>query len=72
MKGGRSSGVDTIDSYSIKTASPSPYIEDVLLHLVNLSLQKFPTGWKTQLIHPFQKKGDKGVVENYRPVSQAN
>ena len=67
MKGGRRSGVDTIDSYSIKTASP--YIEDVLLHLVNLSLQKFPTGWKTQLIHPFHKKGDKGVGENYRPVS---
>ena len=67
MKGGRSSGIDTIDSYSIKTASP--YIQDVLLHLVNLSLKKYPILWKTQLIHPFHKKGDKGVGENYRPVS---
>ena len=67
MKGGKSSGVDTIDSYSLKIASP--LLEDVLEHLINLSIQKFPCGWKTQLIHPFHKKGDKSVGENYRPVS---
>ena len=30
---------------------------------------KFPQGWKTQLIHPYHKKGDKCTGENYRPVS---
>ena len=67
LKGNRSSGVDQIDSFSLKLAAP--YLEDVLLHLVNLSLAKYPEGWKTQLIHPFHKKGDKSVGENYRPVS---
>ena len=42
MKGGKTSGVDTIDSYSIKIASP--LMEDVLEHLINLSIQKFPCG----------------------------
>ena len=32
-------------------------------------IKKFPGGWKTQLIHPYQKKGYKCVGENYRPVS---
>ena len=67
MKGGRSSGADNIDSFSIKTAAP--HIEDVLVHIINLSLVKFPQGWKNQLIHPFHKKADKNVGENYRPVS---
>ena len=67
LKGSRSSGIDQIDSFSIKLAAP--YIEDVLLHLVNLSLVTYPQSWKNQLVHPFHKKGDKGNGENYRPVS---
>ena len=67
LKGSRSCGVDQIDSFSLKLASS--YIEDVLLHLVNLSLIKYPEGWKTQLIHPLHKKADKTLGENYRPVS---
>ena len=55
MKGGKSSGIDDIDSYSLKTAAP--VISDVLLHLINLALTKqtFPSEWKTQLIHPNYK-----------------
>ena len=67
LKGSRSSGIDQIDSFSIKLAAP--FIEDILLHLVNLSLLKFPQSWKTQLVHPLHKKGGKDVGENYRPVS---
>ena len=69
MKGGRSTGVDTIDSYSLKIAAP--LIEDALEHLINLSIQssKFPSLWKPQLICPQHKKSDKFSVENYRPVS---
>ena len=36
-KGNRSCGIDYIDGYSIKLAAP--LIEDVLLHLVNLSIE---------------------------------
>ena len=56
MKGKRGHGVDTIDSYSLKLASP--LIEDSLLHLVNLSIANntFATPWKPQLIFPLHKK----------------
>ena len=37
LKGNRSSGIDFIDGYSIKLAAP--LIEDVLLHLVNLTIK---------------------------------
>ena len=69
LKGGRSCGVDDIDSFSLKLAAP--FIEDVLLHLVNLVITsgKFADCWKIQLIHPYYKKGNKLFGENYRPVS---
>ena len=69
LKGGRSSGADDIDSFSLKLAAP--IIEDVLLHLINLTItgEKFATCWKKQLIHPYFKKGDRFLGENYRPVS---
>ena len=67
LKGSRTSGIDHIDSFSLKLAAP--YVEDILQHLINLSLVQYPECWKTQLIHPFHKKGDKCVGGNYRPVS---
>ena len=59
MKGKRVHGVDNIDSYSIKLASP--LIEDSLHHLVNLSIQTstFAPQWKPQLIFPFHKNKEK-------------
>ena len=38
LKGNRRSGINFIDGYSIKLADP--IIEDVLIHLVNLSIRK--------------------------------
>ena len=69
MKGKRSHGIDSIDSYSIKLAGP--LIEDSLLHLINLSIKnsKFSGQWKPQLIFPLHKKGNKNDVKNFRPVS---
>ena len=51
-KGNRSSGIDFIDGYAIKLAAP--IIEDVLLHLVNLSItsSRFPTSGKTNKVSP--------------------
>ena len=68
MKGGRSSGVDNIDSYSVKLAAP--LIEDALLHLINLSINtsSFSSFWKHQLIFPHHKKSERDILGNYRPV----
>ena len=57
LKGNRSSGIDFIDGYSIKLASP--IIEDVLIHLVNLSIRKYlyPQLCKSSKIIPHFKKG---------------
>ena len=68
-KGNRSCGIDFIDGYSIKLAAP--LIEDVLLHLVNLSIEKsqYPKLWKVNKVSPHFKKGDKTKGENWRPVT---
>ena len=69
LKGGKASGVDNIDSFSLKVAAP--LLEDALEHLINLSINSstFSTLWKPQLIFPLHKKSDKSLIENYRPVS---
>ena len=50
MKGRKVSGIDDIDSYSIKLAAP--LMEDTLLHLVNTSIRTkcFAEKWKPQVI----------------------
>ena len=72
MKGNHACGIDMIDGFSMKLACP--LIEDVILHLVNLSLTRsqFPQYWKVSKISPYHKKGDKQLTENYRPVSNLN
>ena len=68
LKGNRSSGIDQIDSMLLKLAAP--HIKEVLLHVVNLNISRhFSAQWKTQLIRPNYKKGDKLQGTNYRPVS---
>ena len=59
VKGLKSCGTDQIDSYSIKISAP--FIEEVLLHLINISIKKnkIPNAWKNQLIFPFYKKGNR-------------
>ena len=68
-KGNRSSGIDFIDGYSLKLAAP--LIEDILLHLVNLTISshEYPDLWKINKVSPHFKKGDKTRGENWRPVT---
>ena len=68
-KGNKSSGIDNIDGYSIKLAAP--LMEDILLHLVNLSLRnsEYPKSWKLNKVLPHYKKGEKMLAENWRPVT---
>ena len=58
-KGNRISGIDFIDGYSIKLAAP--LVEDVILHLVNLSLgmYEYPRSWKINKVVPRFTKGDR-------------
>ena len=65
MKGGKASGEDGIDRYSLKLAAP--LMEDALLHIVHLSTRT--SCWKHQLIFPLHNKSDKDEAKNYRPVS---
>ena len=69
LKGNRSCGMDFIDGFCLKLAAP--ILEPVLLHLVNLIIEKskFPTFWKSTKVNPHFKKGDRMNGENYRPVS---
>ena len=69
MKPKRVHGIDWIDSYSLKIASP--LLEDSLIHLINLSIKdaKFSSRWKPQLIFPLHKKNERDCISNYRPVS---
>ena len=69
LKGNRSCDIDFIDGYSVKLAAP--VLEGVLLHLVNLNIEKskYPQPWKSTKINPHFKKGDRTDGENYRPVS---
>ena len=68
-KGNKSSGIDFIDGYSIKLAAP--LIEDILLHLVNLSIENtlYPSSWKYTKVIPQFKKGERLIGDNWRPVS---
>ena len=68
LKGKKTAGYDTIDSFLLKSAAP--HIKDILLHIVNLNIEKhFSNIWKIQLIRPSFKKSDRLIAENYRPVS---
>ena len=68
-KGNKSCGIDYIDGYSIKLAAP--LIEDILLHLVNLTIWscEYPQLWKINKVSPHFKKGDRMRGENWRPIT---
>ena len=69
IKSSKSTGIDTLDSFSIKTAA------DVIVHplqyIIFLSIMqsKFPTDWKFSKVIPLHKKGSKFEKQNYRPVA---
>ena len=46
-------------------------MEDILLHLVNLSLSRseYPKSWKINKFLPHFKKGEKASAKNLRPVT---
>lgn len=65
----RSAGVDRISARIIK--SNKVFFVKPLTHIFNLSLTTgiFPKHFKNALVRPIFKKGDKTLVDNYRPIS---
>ncbi|XP_072933417.1 uncharacterized protein [Epargyreus clarus] len=62
-------GYDNITTKVIKNVSK--LISSILSHLINLSFTSgiFPTKLKTSVIKPIYKKGDKSLLNNYRPIA---
>ena len=65
----KAKGCDGISPKLLKTCALSLY--QPLHHLFSLSLsQKYlPLEWRTHLIKPIIKSGDKSSIRNYRPIS---
>lgn len=62
-------GHDGIPAKVLKTAKD--LIVPAITHICNLSFKtsQFPTSFKTSLINPIYKGGDRDSVSNYRPIS---
>ena len=62
-------GCDGICSGLLKHCAMALY--QPLYHLFTLSLSPhyLPLEWRTHLIKPFFKSGDKSLITNYRPIS---
>ena len=60
---------DMLDGYSLKLIAPIVLM--AILHIINLSIlnSTFDGSWKTQIVIPNHKKGERDLLENYRPVS---
>ena len=69
LKGKVSRTPEDIPSFFIKHTLPS--IIDQLVIIFNLILQSntIPHQWKTAIVVPIFKKGNRSKVENYRPIS---
>ena len=69
LKSSKSTGVDGLDSFSVKKAAQ--FISKPLHHIITLSLmqQRFPTNWKYSKVVPLHKKDSKLERQNYRPVT---
>jgi hypothetical protein len=68
----KSTGPDTIPAMILKHCAET--LCSSLTHIINLSLAsgRVPSIWKTAHICPVWKKGPKGNVTNYRPISILN
>lgn len=66
----KAAGADEIPTNLLKNCAEE--ISEILFILFNKSLREghFPTIWKTALVVPILKSGNKNIVENYRPISK--
>lgn len=69
LRSDSASGWDGIPPKLLKSASKT--LVPPITHICNLSLSTgiFPEALKKALVHPIHKSGDRGSVNNYRPIS---
>lgn len=69
LKNDCATGWDNIPTNIIK--STKNILAPLLKHIVNLSINSgvFPQAFKTSIVHPIYKHGDKNCISNYRPIS---
>ena len=69
LKKKTSHGWDEISSEILKMGADA--LAEPLTAIINHSIEtsKFPTSWKEAVVCPLFKKGDRKLVNNYRPVS---
>ena len=69
LKNKKSTGIDNISVKTIKEIAN--HILEPLTYIINLilSTSHIPTSFKTSVIKPIYKKGDRQLSQNYRPIS---
>lgn len=69
LKDKNSAGIDHISNSMVKRYAD--YLVAPITHICNLAFETgvFPSAFKTALIKPIYKSGDKGDVNNFRPIS---
>ena len=65
----KATGVDDISAKVLKAAGPA--IAEPLTRIFNMSIAsgKFPMEWKAARLTPIFKKGQRSMLDNYRPIS---
>ena len=68
----KSYGMDGIQAKFVKDAASE--IKVAITHIINLSIDTnvVPNGLKSARVNPLHKKGNRNLVENYRPISILN
>lgn len=69
LKNNKAAGEDGIVAEFLKNLGPNT-LHEITQIIQNIwTTEKIPEDWKTALIHPLHKKGDKTNVNNYRGIS---
>ena len=65
----KATGIDNINPKILKYCAPALFLP--IHHLFSLTLvyQLLPQDWKTHIITPVHKSGNKSAVNNYQPIS---
>lgn len=69
LKSDSAPGLDGFTNRLIKNLTPAIIAPLTIIYNISLSTGEFPDSWKTALVTPIHKSGDKNLSSNYRPIS---